>query len=166
MGMASVGARPVRTGSTPTEPHPRMRASGVRPCAAAYSSLVSTTAAAPSFSPAALPAVTVPPSSSGCSRGSAASRSIDVSARGCSSVSKTRVPPLPSGTSTGTICSLNQPSAIDCDARWCECSAHSSDAARLMPASRAVFSPTVMDMSHCGASACSGWLGDIHGCGS
>ena len=46
------------------------------------------------------------------------------------------------------------------------CSAHSSDAARLMPARRAVFSPTVIDMSHCGASACSGWLGDIHGWGS
>ena len=35
-----------------------------------------------------------------------------------------------------------------------------------MPARRAVFSPTVMDMSHCGALACSGWLGDIHGWGS
>ena len=38
------------------------RASGLRPCAAAADAVISTTAAAPSLSVDALPAVTVPPS--------------------------------------------------------------------------------------------------------
>ena len=42
--------------------------------------------------------------------------------------------------------------------------AHSSTSARVRPISRAVFSPTVIDMSNAGASGVSGWLGDIHSC--
>ena len=37
---------------------------------------------------------------------------------------------------------------------------------RVTSAWRAVFHPTVIDMSNAGASGVSGWLGDIHGCGS
>ena len=44
--------------------------------------------------------------------------------------------------------------------------AHSSTSSRVRPISRAVFSPTVIDMSNAGASGVSGWLGDIHCCGS
>ncbi len=36
----------------------------------------------------------------------------------------------------------------------------------MSPISRDVFSPTVIDMSHAGASGVSGWLGDIQGTGS
>ena len=58
-------------------------------------------AAAPSLTPEALPAVTVPLWRNGVL--SLASCSIEVSGRGCSSRSTRTGPPLPPGTSTGTI---------------------------------------------------------------
>jgi hypothetical protein len=47
-------------GSSPLVPKLAMRASGVRPRAAAFLALITTTAAAPSLMPEALPAVTLP----------------------------------------------------------------------------------------------------------
>ena len=60
-----------------------MRAIGVRPCFFAAASEATISAAAPSLTPEALPAVTVPPSRNGV--GSFASASSVVPARGCSS---------------------------------------------------------------------------------
>ncbi|MCY1557864.1 hypothetical protein D9M68_947490 [compost metagenome] len=57
---AGIGPVPMRAGSTPAVAHEAMRASGSRPRALASSADISTRAAAPSFRPEALPAVTVP----------------------------------------------------------------------------------------------------------
>ena len=74
-----------------------IRARGLRPSDLAFSSLMTSTAAAPSFSGQALPAVTVPSSlKAGLS---AASFSIVVPGRGPSSL----VTSVPSGVVTGTI---------------------------------------------------------------
>ena len=88
-------------------------ASGCNPFARAYSLDVTTTAAAPSLSPAAFPAVTVAPSISGCSTGSAARDSIDELRRGCSSTSNSRELPSGSVTGTGTISFSNAPSSME-----------------------------------------------------
>ncbi len=60
---------------------------GVRPCFFAAASEAMISAAAPSLTPEALPAVTVPPCRNGV--GSFSSASSEVSARGCSSLSTT-----------------------------------------------------------------------------
>ncbi len=57
---ACTGPIPNTSGSTPETPRPAIRASGSRPIAAAARSSPISTAAAPSFSAEALPAVTVP----------------------------------------------------------------------------------------------------------
>ena len=57
---AGIGPVPMIAGSTPAVAHEAIRASGSMPRFSASSSVISTTAAAPSFRPAALPAVTVP----------------------------------------------------------------------------------------------------------
>ena len=62
-----------------------MRASGVSPCSFTARSLASTSAAAPSQMPLALPAVTVPPPSFLKTGGSLANASSVVPGRGCSS---------------------------------------------------------------------------------
>ena len=59
---ASMGARLNHSGSRPLVAWARMTAIGFRPSSLARSALVTTTAAAPSLTPGALPAVTVPPS--------------------------------------------------------------------------------------------------------
>ena len=59
---ASTGPRPMISGLSPVTPLATMRASGVMPSALAFVSLITMTAAAPSLSGQALPAVTVPPS--------------------------------------------------------------------------------------------------------
>ena len=58
--MASMGPVSISTGSTPTRQVSTMRARGVRPSAAAFSSVISSTAAAPSLICDELPAVCTP----------------------------------------------------------------------------------------------------------
>ena len=60
--MASTGPSPMISGLRPETPLATMRASGVMPSSRALVSLITTTAAAPSLSGQALPAVMVPPS--------------------------------------------------------------------------------------------------------
>ena len=75
-------------------------------------------AAEPSLRLDELPAVTVPPALN--NGRSAASFSIEVSRRGCSSVSKIVTLPLRSRSSIGMISSANRPSSIAAIARACE----------------------------------------------
>ena len=82
--VAGAGPMPMMRGATPAVAIATTRARGVRPCLFAAASEAMISAAAPSFTPEALPAVTVPP----CLRngvGSLASASSVVSPRGCSS---------------------------------------------------------------------------------
>ena len=97
---------------------------------------------------------------------SSASVSTVTPRRGCSSTLNLRAMPSRSRYSTGTISSSNAPESIDAIAWPWLYAAHSSTSRRVRPISRAVFSPTVIDMSNAGASGVSGWLGDIHICGS
>ena len=60
--MASTGPRPMISGLRPVTPLATTRARGVMPSSRARVSLITTTAAAPSLSGQALPAVMVPPS--------------------------------------------------------------------------------------------------------
>ena len=85
-----------------------------------------TTAAAPSLTPGALPAVTVPPS---LKAGLSLPRvSIDVSSRGASSVSNGTGSPFFWGIGTGRISSLNNPPLLARIARWWLWYAYSSSA--------------------------------------
>src|SRR5207249_1332955 len=94
-------------------------------------------ARAPSFSPGALPEVTVPFSwNDGLS---AASASSDVSARGPSSLSTTAGPFLP-GISTATVSALKRHAAIAATAFWWLVRANSSWSRRDTPACFAVYS--------------------------
>ena len=58
--VAVMGPVPMTAGSTPTCAQDTMRAKGATPRLAAFANCISTTAAAPSFIPEELPAVTVP----------------------------------------------------------------------------------------------------------
>src|SRR5690606_14929507 len=98
-------------------PYERMVASGVAPRSVAHASSATITAAAPSLTPGALPAVTVP---CGENAGfSFASASRLVSRRGPSSVSIVTTCFF-CMTLTGTISSAMRPSSIAARARWCE----------------------------------------------
>ena len=110
--------------------------------------------------PDEFPAVTWP--SGPVSEGSAASFSGVVSRRGCSSTLTVTVSPRPAGTVTGTISSAKRPSSVAATARMLEWYDQWSDSSRVMPHSRAVFSPTVMSMFVLGASGESGWLGGMN----
>ena len=59
---AGIGPNPMTRGSTPAAAQERMRTSGLRPRLAAFSALINTNPAAPSFIPEEFPAVTEPPS--------------------------------------------------------------------------------------------------------
>src|SRR5262245_35638326 len=97
------GPIPITRGGTAADAMPSTRARGVRPWRFAASAEAMITAAAPSLMPEALPAVMVPGLRTiGLSL---ARPSSVVSGRGCSSFSTTTGPPLPPGTSTGTISS-------------------------------------------------------------
>ena len=91
---------------------------------------MTTTAAAPSLRPDALPAVTVPPSLRNAAR-SLPRPSAVTPARGCSSLSTTRVP-FRSLISTGTISSSKVPSSTARSAFCWLAAANSSCASRLM----------------------------------
>ena len=95
---------------------------------------MTSTAAAPSLSGQALPAVTVPSGlNTGCSE---ASFSIVVPGRGPSSC----VTSVPSGVVTGTISLSKCPLSRASTARFCEMTAHSSCASRLTLQRSATFS--------------------------
>ena len=107
-----------------------MRASGVTPRRAASWSVISTTAAAPSLIPEALPAVTVPPSRRKLGR-SFCSTSKVVPCLGYSSASTT-VSPLRPGTLTATISSLKRPAFWAASAFCCEAAANLSWSIRVI----------------------------------
>ena len=97
-------------------------------------SLITTTAAAPSLSGQQFPAVTVP---SGRNTGlSAATFSIVVPGLGPSSALTTE----PSGRVTGVISRCQKPLAMAFSARFCERTPNSSCCSREMPRSSATFS--------------------------
>ena len=115
-------------------PEDTIRASGVMPSSAALTSLITTTAAAPSLSGQQLPAVTVPfGRNTGCR---AATLSIVVPGRGPSSAATT----VPSGSVTGVISRGQKPLAMAFSARFCERTPNSSCCSRVMPRSSATFS--------------------------
>ena len=106
--IASTGAIITNAGSIPEVAWATMRAIGSTPNSRARSDDVTTSAEAPSLTPGAFPAVTVPPSflNAGLSLARASS---DVSSRTVSSESKTTAGPFFCGISTGTISSLKFP---------------------------------------------------------
>ena len=131
---AGIGPRPMISGRIAATEEATMRARGFRPRFAAFSADITSTAAAPSLSGHALPAVTVP---SGAKAGlSSASFSIVVPGRGPSS----RLTSAPSGVVTGTISRSKWPLSRAATARFCEVTAHSSCASRLTWQRSATFS--------------------------
>ena len=100
---------PITRGATPAVASPRMRARGTRPKRFALSSSAIRSAAAPSFTPDALPAVTLP--SGRTTPFSFASASMLVS-RGCSSCDTTIGSPFFCAIVTATISCANVPSAF------------------------------------------------------
>src|ERR671915_1548770 len=107
-------------------------ASGVRSLRFAHSSLESTTAPAPSFTPGALPAVCAPSLLN--APFSLESDSSDDSRRGASSTS-TVVSPFRDDTVTGTISSGSRPSSVAWTASSCERRANLSMSARVISSS-------------------------------
>ena len=79
---------------------------------------MTTIAAAPSFTPAELPAVMLKPSISGCSGLSDASLSRVELRLGCSSAAKVNRVPSRRATSRGKISSAKLPASIPATARW------------------------------------------------
>ena len=113
---ASTGPSPIMRGSMPEAPEATQRASGFRPSSRAFSALISSRAAAPSFSPEELPAVTVPfLRKAGFSRARASS---EVSRRGRSSTQTMTGSPFFCGTGTGRISSSARPESMAAIARW------------------------------------------------
>ncbi len=107
--VAGAGANPMMRGATPMTVVATMRASGVRPNfeAAIFDAMIN--AHAPSFTPEAFPAVTVP---FGFTIGLSFERASSVvSGRGCSSVSKILASPFFCGIGTATISCLKKPAA-------------------------------------------------------
>ncbi len=135
--LAGIGPVPMIDGSTPQVAQETMRPIISTPRLAASSALISTTAAAPSLMPEALPAVTVPSlSKAGLSF---ARFSTVTPSFGCSSVSTT-TSPLRVLMVTGTISSLKRPALIAASARCCERAANSSCSSRVICHLRATFS--------------------------
>ena len=115
LATAAIGPVPMMAGSTPADAYARTRASGVTPSRSARSAPISTTAAAPSLRPDALPAVTVP---SFLNAGRIATiTSADGRVRGYSSVSKTNGRPFFCAISSGTISSVKCPASTAASAR-------------------------------------------------
>ena len=104
--IAGTGPRPMTSGGTPARPHERMRAFGFKPSSFARAAVVTTSIAAPSTMPDALPAVTVP-SLPNAAR-SARRPSIVVSGLMWSSV-ETTTSFLPAITVSGAISAANLP---------------------------------------------------------
>ena len=124
-------------GATPAVAMASTRARGVRPKRAICASSASSRAQAPSLTPEALPAVTVP--SGRTTPLSRASASIEV-ARGCSSLLTTSASPFFCGIVTGVISASKNPAACAATAFSCEASAMRSCASRPILKSVATFS--------------------------
>ena len=120
-----------------------MRASGSRPSAFALAAVITTTPAAPSFSPEALPAVTLPVLSNAGRR--PARPSALVLRLMNSSASKRIGSPFFCAIETGTISSLKRPASCAAAAFCCEASASASCCSRVTPYFLATFS-AVMPM--------------------
>ena len=120
-----------------------MRASGVRPSAAAFFAVITTTAAAPSFRPEALPAVTLPALSKAGRR--PASASALVLRLMNSSAAKTIGSPFFCAMLNGTISSLKRPAFLRRRGLLLRASASASCCSRVMPYFLATFS-AVMPM--------------------
>ena len=118
---------PMMLGSSPADEYALIRASGLSPSCSARLADIIMTAAAPSFRPDALPAVTVP-SFENAGR-SAASESSVVPCFGYSSVSKVIVPFF-CAIWIGTISSLKRPAFCAASALFCEAMANASWSAR------------------------------------
>ena len=129
-----MGPRPMISGSRAETPLDTMRASGVMPSSLALVSDITMTAAAPSLSGQALPAVMVPPSrNTGLS---AASPSTVVPSRGPSSLVTT----VPSSRVTGMISRSKKPFFWDSTARFWLRAANSSISSRVTFSYSATFS--------------------------
>ena len=102
-------------GSKPALAYDLIVAKTGMPNSFAFSELMTTTAAAPSLIPEALPAVTVPPSLK--TERNLAKPSNEASFLGNSSVSKIIGSPFLCGITTGTISSLKRPASIAATAR-------------------------------------------------
>ncbi len=126
-------------GSTAADAADRILTIGFLPLALPHFSLATISAAAPSFTPEALPAVTTPPSKSGFNL---TSDSIVASRRGCSSFSTMTggASFLPPGSATGRISPLKKPSASALAYFCCEASANSSASSRVISYSLATLS--------------------------
>ncbi len=136
--IAGAGPKPMMRGATPATAAATTRAFGSNPNFFAASADATSTAQAPSLTPEALPAVTVP---SGLTTPlSLDSDSSVVSARGCSSLSTTSGLPFFCGIVTGTISSARRPSFIAAAARCWLRSAKVSWSAREILKSAATFS--------------------------
>src|SRR4051812_25961144 len=125
-------------GKTPAEAEPTIRAIGVSPNFVAADWEASKSAHAPSFTPDAFPAVTVPFDLTIGLR--LASASSVVSGRGCSSLHTTTGSPFLAGTFTGIISLANRPALADAAARCWLRYANASWSAREMRHSSAMFS--------------------------
>ena len=138
--LAGIGPEPISAGSTPAVAQETMRPSGSIPRRAASSALISTSAAAPSLMPEALPAVTVP--SFAKAGRSLASVSAVVPWRGYSSAS-TAMSPLRWGTTTEAISSANRPAFCASSALAWLAAANASCSARGICQRSATFSAVV-----------------------
>ena len=138
----ATGPTPMIDGSTPPSAPVTNVAIGLTPNSLAFSSLITTTAAAPSLIPDALPAVTTP---SGLPEQhlNLLSDSAVVPALGPSSVSTITVCFL-CFTSTGTISSLNLPSAIAFSHFCCELAEKASNSSLVIPHCSATFSAVII----------------------
>ncbi len=135
--IAGDGPKPMIRGATPATAAATMRARGVRPCRFAASSEAISVAHAPSLTPEALPAVTVP---SGRTMALSLASASSVVSRGCSSRATTIGSPFFAGIVTGTISSARRPAAIAASARSWLRSANASWSARATLNSAATFS--------------------------
>ena len=135
--VAGTGPTPMIDGSTPPKAPDTQVAMGLTPSSFAFSSLITTTAAAPSLMPEAFPAVTIP-SFLNAGR-SLAMLSAVVPGRGPSSVSNTTVVFF-CFTSTGTISSLKRPLSIAAQAFCWLAAANSSSCSLVSPHCSATFS--------------------------
>ena len=137
---AGIGPVPITAGSTPVVAQDTTLASGFRPRFSASSAVISTTAAAPSLMPDALPAVTEP--SLEKAGFSLAMASTVAPWRGYSSWSTT-TSPLRVFTVTGTISSLKRPSFWAASALFCDAVANWSCSSRVSCHLPATFSAVV-----------------------
>ena len=128
---------PMIRGATPAVAMPMTRARGVRPWRAAAASLASSSAQAPSLTPDALPAVTLPSGRTTPFSFASASRLVS---RGCSSLATTIGSPFFCAIVTGVISASKKPLFCAATAFCCEASAILSCASRPIPNSVATFS--------------------------